>query len=111
MKVFKPKKVEIVRIQFGNSKSISFEDTTIHEVFDVMVNVFSELKLNTTLELKNHSVFTKPSTLIVSRVNVRYEGFNYKKTNHKGASKNKTLYGINQEDAYNYFKDNYEKFL
>jgi len=110
MKVFRVEQNNIVRISFG-SKSMSFTETTVAEVYDIFLQVFDGYNINETIVLKNHSVFEKPSTLLNFVVNVREEGGGLKSKYYKGGSKSKTMYGITKEKALNVFAKHYHKYL
>jgi len=80
---------KLVRISFGYLESISFENTTVKEVFDKAIEIFSKEKLNLEFEIKDHNPTKKPETSIALVMQVREENQGI-----KGGSKSKTLYGL-----------------
>lgn len=101
------KEQKYVRIQFG-SKSLSFSDTTVDEVFNLFMNVFKNCRINNEIDLKNHCPLIKPSSTQRINVLIRAEGKDEKK--HRN-SKSKGIYGMTPEEAKNYFLNNYQKYL
>lgn len=102
MKLYQVNKKPIVRISFGANKSLSFEDTTTEEVFNLFIKVFENHKVNRTIELKDFSPLKKPSASLNLCVTVRAElGKKFDK------SKSKTIYGLNDTEAMEVFKNNY----
>ena len=45
MKLYDTTEEKLIRISFGFGKSISFQDTTVKEVFDCFIKVFENYKL------------------------------------------------------------------
>ena len=117
MKVYEKTITEIVRISFGHTKSISFCDTTFDEVRDLVHKVFADLKVTKTITLKDHPVWESPKSSLSLSIGVRLEGSAHAKrlkTNrlsHKGMSRTKQLYGLTADEAYDYFMNNYKKYL
>ncbi|MHA2218064.1 MAG: hypothetical protein ACXACY_19185 [Candidatus Hodarchaeales archaeon] len=110
MKIFKIEKVQhIVRISFNAHTSITFEETTIEEVYEIFLKVFKDVE--TTGALLRHKVLQKPMTEKKTLITVRQEGVINIATKYKGVSKSKTLYGIAEAEAKKIFMDNYENFI
>lgn len=106
MRLLKEENLDHVRISFGY-KSITFADTTVEEVYNLAIKIFSRAKVNATIELKNHNPLKKPSAELTLLMTVREEGSRHRNNGHKGKSKNKTLYGLSDEHAMEIFKDGY----
>lgn len=101
MKRFDPQPpTKIVRIQFGNGKSISFKDATVEEVFSVFLRVFEDITFT-------HSALEKPGSLPKTLVSVRAEVSSKKL---KGGT-SKTIYGFEPKEAMTIFEENYEKYI
>jgi hypothetical protein len=101
MKRFAPQPpTKIVRIQFGNGKSISFKDTTVEEVFSVFLRVFEEITFT-------HSALQKPGSMPQTLVSVRAEVSSKKL---KGG-RSKTIYGFEPEKAMAIFENEYQDYL
>lgn len=112
MKLYDTTEEKLIRISFGFGKSISFQDTTVKEVFDCFIKVFENYKFTASFEVNNFSPLQKPSTQTALIVSVRKEGKEEGKAKgYKGESKNKTLYCINQDEAFSVFKNNYKKYI
>jgi hypothetical protein len=110
MKVYEQKHKEIVRISFGPKHSMSFEDTTVKDVFDLAIRVFSEYKLERRIVFKGNP-FDKPESGNKLIVTIRHESGAYAKRGYKGKSKSKTMFGLTGKQAKEYFVENYEKYL
>ena len=105
MKEFKINTEKLIRVQFG-SKSVSFIDTDLDQVFEIAVKVFKDAKINTVIELNNHCPLQKPLTGISINMNVREEHGSV-----KGKCKSKMLYGLTPDQALKIFKKEYEMYL
>jgi len=110
MKLFKKETNSIVRIQFGN-KSVAFQETSVTEVMDVAIKVFKNTKVTKTINIENACPLDPPRKEIGINIYVREEGGAYKKSGYKGKSKNKTIYGLKEDEALAIFLENYEKYL
>lgn len=110
MKLFKiEKSPKIVRISFNAHVSVTFEETTIDEVYELALKVFKDVHVaNMIVE---HNVLEKPQPKKKTLLQVREEGIAYSDSKHKGPSKSKTLYGINEEEAKKHFLENYEHYM
>lgn len=106
MKIYKIHENPIVRISFGSNKSISFEETTTEQVYDVFLKVFNDIKINKVIELKNFNPFKKPHTNISLTVTIRAE-----KGKKFDKSKSKTIYGLDDFEAMDIFIKNYKKYI
>ncbi len=110
MKLHEEQATTLIRIQFGMkevTKSVSFEDTTVFEVYDLFLKVFSDWKITKTLKLENHCPLStiKSNTSLTCMIR---EEFGREK---KPASKSKSLYGVSSLEAHDYFVKNYKKHL
>ena len=105
MKRYEQKIVPLIRIQFG-TKSMSFTDTTVEEMFSLFLEIFSDVKIDINVNVKDWCPLHKPSNAIDLTVYIREE-IGSKKMNN---SKSKTLYGISAEKAMEIFEKNYENY-
>ena len=110
MKEYKQEHTEIVRLSFGSKKSISFQDTSVAEVYDLALKVFSEMTVTRTIELEA-SPLDKPMEKLSLIMTIRHESGAYKLRGYKGKSKSKTLFGLTVEEAYDYFHKHYKRYL
>ena len=110
MKVYKQEHKEIVRISFGSKHSISFEDTSVNEVYDLTIKVLSKMKLKRTINI-NGSPFDRPTKELSIILSVRHESGAYKLRGYKGKSKSKTMFGITGIEAKEYFEKHYKDHL
>lgn len=110
MKVYERSQGSIIRVGFGNHISMSFKETTLEEVWDVVVKVFKNTKITSVIEVKDHCPFDTPQKSIGLRLSVRYEGATHG-SRYKGQGKYKTLYGLTDKEAMKIFQENYEKYL
>jgi len=104
MKVYEKKPTPIVRLSFGHNLSIAFEETTVDNVYDLAIRVFSSMQHKKVIRFTG-SPFTSPKEdkLILT---VRHE-LGAKKTN----SRSKTMFSITAEKAKRYFEDNYKDHI
>jgi len=110
MKIHKQEDLNFIRLSFGY-KSVTMKDTTVEEVWNIVEKIFNEIKVDFTLKVKNHCVFTKPSKAAGLLMSIREEGGRHRSNGYKGKSKNKTIYCISDEEAMKIFLNNYEKHL
>lgn len=109
MKIFQKEKTELVRIQFGYNISLTLTDTTLIELFDVVIKVFSAIEIDKTLIVKG-SPLSSPKAELSIQLSVREEGYSHGKY-QKGKARSKTMFGLSGEEAKQIFLDNYEKYL
>lgn len=102
---------KFVRITFGYSYSMAFEDTTIQDVYDLMIMVFSNHKVSGTIEIKDHNPLKKIESSVGVVVQVREEASKKILPNSKGKSKAKMIYFMDAKEAYDVFCENFEKYI
>ena len=94
----------LVRISFGSSHSVAFEDTTVQELFDLAIRIFSDIGISRSYSVSgspvDHQSFQK--ILLSVRESVG--------SDKKGKSLKKTLYCITGEEAKEYFMKHYESY-
>jgi hypothetical protein len=99
MKVHIPKEPnKLIRISFGYIESVSLEETTVNDVYNKAIDIFSKQKVKLTFEVDNHNPIKKPETSIGMVMQIREEDKGI-----KGGSKSKTLYGLTPKEAKDIF--------
>ena len=93
----------VIRLQFGSHTSLTFSDTTIDEVYDLFIAVFRNEKIERTIKVEG-SALNKPEAISRLVCQVR-DG------SHKQKSKSKSIYGLSDEEAKEFFLKHYEKYL
>lgn len=107
MKIFNKEATLIVRVQFGMkapSFSCSFTDATVNEVFKVVKSTLNTMTVKSQIE---HSAISKPRISKSGMIVIRTE---LGKTPGR-KSKSLSLYNVSNTEAYDYFMENYEKFI
>lgn len=110
MKVYEQTEFNVVRISFGPKDSMTFQDTTIDELYGIAYRMFSKLKINKTIKLKGNP-FNKPTVDVSLVLSIREEKASLKAKGYKGKSRNKTMYGLTGPEAKKYFEDHYKEYL
>jgi hypothetical protein len=109
MKIYRVERADnIIRLSFNAHISISFEETTIEEVYNLFLKAFENVEVESCV--LQHNVLKKPMTKHKVLVQVRNEGvIEGKNRGYKGVSKSKTLYGIREDEAKKLFLQYYNK--
>ena len=101
MEIYSPSKPTITRVQFFGSKTISFIETDLEEVFAIVEKVLSDyIDLERNKTKKRKYSLPKDNTPKV-QINV----YNPKST---PKSKSRVYWGISPDDAYELFLDDWE---
>jgi len=109
MELFEKDNRELIRIQFGYHTSITFTDTTVINLFDIAIKVFSAIKIDKTLVVKG-SPLTSPKAELSIILSVREEGSVHGK-HQKGKAKSKTMFGLSGEEAKQIFLTHYKNYI
>lgn len=92
------------RICFGPHMSLTVNNLMVEEAMDFVKEVFSKVKINGTVELKNHC----PLNQITSSLSLGIEVFQDGSKKVKKGAKFKTIYGLTNKAAYDIFTTEYK---
>lgn len=106
MELFNNTTHDFVRVSFGFNESCSIEGGTVKEIHKLMMDIFSNIKINKTISYKDVSPLKRPTSYCSLRVQIRKEGSSFK--NFKGESKSKSLYGLEGKEAKEIFLKHFE---
>lgn len=102
MKIYsKPPPTDLILIQFGGKKSVSFTETTVQEVLNKFLDIFSKLDIERTVTLKG-SPLDSPKKSGAITVQVRH----YRSGIPRKGGRSRQVYGLTSEEACKLFKDN-----
>jgi hypothetical protein len=101
----------MVRISFDARCSMTLVDCTVQEVYKLALEIFEKIQVTSTVQIVKHSPLQKPQSMMGIVMTVREESVTNKDNGYKGKSKNKTLYGLNAEEALKVFQNHLQKEL